>query len=244
MAVQDTAVQDTATDTDSLLLLESETKYTLENARAPLVAAWLDARCHADPQYPSATVHSVYYDTRDFRSVREKQNSDYLKSKVRLRWYADADGKCVGNAFLEVKLRIGSRRQKHRVETEWPGAWVADQPLTSRDLLELANTLHTSGVHPGIRIEPALEVVYERRRYIEPATGDRLSLDSEIRVPRTNPNLLPPANPAPLRTAVFESKSLDGELAAGLRPLVDLGLRKSSFSKYASLFQHVTGVEI
>ena len=46
----------------------------------------------ADGAYSSNIVSSLYYDTRDRRGLYEKLNSDFLKLKVRLRWYTELNG--------------------------------------------------------------------------------------------------------------------------------------------------------
>ena len=71
---------------------DHEIKLVLPNRAARSLVRWLRSRCWPDPLYPAATVSSIYYDTPDWRLLREKVNSDFLKTKVRLRWYSDIDG--------------------------------------------------------------------------------------------------------------------------------------------------------
>ena len=81
-----------------------ELKFLAPRRRAAPARRWLQATCRPDPIFPESTVYTVYYDTATLASLSEKQNSDYLKTKVRLRWYR------VGNrfsetAFVEIKLQ-------------------------------------------------------------------------------------------------------------------------------------------
>ncbi len=68
---------------------ERELKFTLPQGRAPLVRSWLDRICRRDPEFPAAVVWTIYYDTPGLISLSEKINSDYLKRKIRVRWYSD-----------------------------------------------------------------------------------------------------------------------------------------------------------
>lgn len=79
-----------------------ELKYVFPNRRAVSILNWLKARCRSDSDYPAAVVSSIYYDTVDWRSLAEKNNSDYLKTKIRLRWYQDLfTGELSQESFLE-----------------------------------------------------------------------------------------------------------------------------------------------
>src|SRR6187401_2453917 len=93
---------------------ERELKFVLPSARAGIARGWLDRMCRRDEQYPAAVVWTIYYDTPQLLSLGEKINSDYLKRKIRVRWYSDLDGTVSGPAFVEAKLRVGTNRSKVR----------------------------------------------------------------------------------------------------------------------------------
>ena len=65
-----------------------ELKFTVPPQSTAAIEAWLNASCCPDDAHPTNTVSSIYYDTPDWRHLREKANGDYLKSKLRLRWYS------------------------------------------------------------------------------------------------------------------------------------------------------------
>ena len=79
-----------------------------------------------------------------------------------------------------------------------------------------------------------LSLRYRRRRFAD-VTGTRVSLDSEIAAVSVNHRYLVARNLGPLPVAVVEVKGLADVLPAHLRPLMALGLRKQSMSKYAAL---------
>ena len=59
-------------------------------------------------------MHTVYYDTPRLALLGEKIGSDFLKTKVRVRWYAGRDGRPGDALFAEAKFRVGSQRRKVR----------------------------------------------------------------------------------------------------------------------------------
>ena len=64
-----------------------ETKFVLDQCAEHIVRHWLSRVALPDPHYPANVVSSIYFDTHDWRYLNEKENSDFLKTKVRLRWY-------------------------------------------------------------------------------------------------------------------------------------------------------------
>jgi hypothetical protein len=174
----------------------------------------------------------------DWQHLGEKLNGDYLKTKVRVRWYSDlGTRRPVGNAFLELKVKIGALRHKLRLETDIPAARLAVIPLDSREMLRLPRLLRLEGVPLSGSLIPVFEISYTRRRFVEPTTRLRLSLDTDIRVSRTNGARLPDARPFPSRQAVFEMKGELDDLPACLADLRKLGCRKQAFSKYVACFR-------
>lgn len=216
--------------------LERELKFTLPASRAPFAARMLATLCRPDPRFAAAVVTTVYYDSPDLRLLAQKLNSDFLKTKVRLRWYSALSGEAgSGAAFIEVKSRVGCLRRKARIETALPGGRLADAPLSDplfARALDLARTL--DGGLPA-HLLPVMMVRYERRRFVEPISGARVSLDSRIEAPRANRALLGQGGPVRLRVSVVEVKGAGEELPRALRPLAHVGARRASFSKYGEL---------
>ncbi len=219
---------------------EHELKFVLPAAAAGVVFDWLRARCLPDPAYPDGIVTSIYYDGRNLRFLDAKINSDFEKTKVRLRWYSDPQtGEPEGTAYLEVKRKIGARRFKERLPLEAPITDLANAPLSSsvfRDILSMARDQGTG--LPGDLLA-VMEIRFRRRRFIEPLSGTRVSIDSDIRAARTNAVVIPGVNPFPLAHAVLESKGELRKIPAALRPLTTMGCRKESFSKYARCYHKV-----
>ena len=219
---------------------ERELKYTLAAGRAQLVRRRLDTLCRRDPEFPSAIVWTIYYDTPALASLGEKLNSDYLKRKIRVRWYSDLEGRAAGPAFVEAKLRLGTRRSKVRATLPYTAEQIAKWDLQDVRLQHLPLLLRDQGVLDQDSWQPMMLIRYRRDRFIEPLTQSRVSLDGEIGAVRVNPRFLSVTDRSPLATAVLEVKGHSDELPAVLRSLLVLGLRKRSFSKLLVVHAHLT----
>jgi hypothetical protein len=215
--------------------LERELKFVLPSSRADVAARLLQTLCTPDAQYPDADVWTVYYDSRDFESLDEKLNSDYLKTKIRLRWYAPPGNTGQGPVFLEAKQRVGNRRDKIRVRLSVAAETLVGLRLDDPAFRLAPEPLAANGILLGPDWQPMLALRYRRRRFVDVLTGTRVSLDSEITATAVNPRYLFARKLGPLRVAVVEVKGSAEVLPGVLRPLLALGLRKESLSKYAAL---------
>ena len=216
---------------------EFELKLVAERWRAQPVLCWLRHVCRSDPAFPESTIFTVYYDTPALDCLLEKRNSDYLKTKVRLRWYLVGDH-FADTAFLEVKSRIGSRREKRRVTLRFQPAWPTHGALDVPSLRGVPRLLRPAGIFVPEDYRPVLLVRYRRHRFIEPHTGSRTNLDTSICAPAVSRagRLTPSSHP--LRETVFECKGQLDHLPASLQGLTRVGFRKASFSKYAACYDH------
>ena len=225
--------------------LQHEIKFVLPAFRVDAVRRYLRRACLQDAQYPAATVSTIYFDTPGLESLEEKRNSDYAKTKLRLRWYENDGAEGPSPAFLEIKKRLGSRREKHRLELDagcHPLQMIRSGSLDDPRLRRLV-----CGAGPGdpswrARLRPVLLLRYRRERYRDPINGARISLDSDILSVAAHPALKAPRGGRPagsglLSNAVVEFKSPSAWLPPALRHLTLLGCRRASFSKYEACFE-------
>lgn len=219
--------------------LERELKFVVPMPRAGIVRRWLQAVCRPDTQFPDNDVWTVYYDTPGFRSLDEKLNSDYLKTKVRARWYATPGGLGEGQAFVEAKYRVGSRRDKARIVLEMPAGGLAGRGLEDPVFEAVPRLLATKGLVLGAAWQPMLLLRYRRMRFIEPASGTRVNFDTAITAVRVNHRHLFASHYGPLPLGVVEIKGSVDTLPGRLQPLLRLGVRKVSFCKYAAAYLQV-----
>jgi hypothetical protein len=220
--------------------LELETKYLVPLSAAPLLLSWVQTVCLPDRSVPPGRVHTVYFDTPALTLLGEKIDSDYLKTKVRIRWYSDLHGRPGPAVFAEVKLRVGNRRAKIRVALQVSIEDVVTRPLDDpmwtawlRPVRELVPQLPAA-------LEPLLRLDYIRHRLLDVAGRARVTLDERIFADGLNPRRLHGRIPATIPWAVFEYKSSSGELPARLSPITRFGARRGSISKYLACYQLVT----
>ena len=220
---------------------DRELKFTVPAGRVDLARRWLEALCRRDPEYPAAYVWTVYYDTSQLVSLGEKINSDYVKLKIRARWYSVPGQSPSGPVFVEAKLREGNRRAKVRVTVPHTADEVSRWGLQDPRLQALPQRLRERGVVLREPWQPILLIRYRRDRFVEPVSGTRICLDAEIAAPAVNPRFLSTIDSTPLGPGILEVKGSAEELPRALRPLLHLGARKRSFSKFLAVYQHVTG---
>lgn len=217
-----------------------ETKFVINNSATHIIIRWLQLRCQNDPEYPAGIISSIYYDTKEFRYLFEKINSDFLKTKVRVRWYSDIDsGEPEDRSYLEVKYKVGSKRKKIRTKTNISGRWLSQVNLNNNKLLFPSHLLKSMNVLWPEQLYPVFLICYKRRRFVEPVTGARICFDYDISSPKVNCQMLEKFNPFRLQNAVFELKGRINELPDVLHQLTALGCRKQSFSKYLMCYKKI-----
>jgi hypothetical protein len=219
---------------------EHELKFVIDNQLAPKLIRWLDLRCYQDPNYYEGVVSSIYFDFHDLTYLREKINSDFLKTKIRIRWYAALDSKSIiGDSFVEAKFKYGSKRKKIRGKTNISGSWLQKVELQDPKLLSIPSLLREHGVAVGGGLLPVMQISYKRKRFVEPTTGARLCVDFDISAPKVNFSILPRYNAIALESAVFEMKGNLTGLPDVLHQITAFGCKKTSFSKYSACYYKV-----
>ena len=219
---------------------ERELKFTILNARVAVARAWLDELCDRDPEYPAAVVWTMYYDTPGLASLGEKINSDYLKRKVRVRWYSDLGGRPSGPAFIEAKFRIGNRRMKARTRLQQSAEEISRWGLQDPRLRDFPQALREEAIAIADAWQPVMLIRYRRDRFIERFSRSRISLDSDIAGVAVNPSALSAPDYTPIAASVVEIKGLSEDMPQAVRPLLQLGVRKGSFSKFLAVFAHMS----
>jgi hypothetical protein len=219
---------------------DRELKYGLPAGRAALARRMLSAACRPDDEYPSGCIWTIYYDTPGLASLREKVNSDYLKLKIRLRWYSELDRAPAGPAFIEAKRRVGTRRDKVRVELPYTASDLADWTLEDGRLTTLPQLLRAKGIALHGIWHPVVLIRYRRERFVEPLSRARVNLDSGITALALHSAFSSTSTPGPLGLAVVEVKGWQDELPFALRNLLLLGARKQSVSKFLEVHRHVS----
>jgi hypothetical protein len=216
-----------------------EIKFVGPAREASFAAAGLTAMCPLDDEFPVNIVHSVYFDSPDLASYEEKANGDYLKAKLRLRWYAQPRetrraGTDAWTAWLEVKLRQGSRGMKRRKLLHLPGP----SPTEGLNPERLGAIVQE---HLGSPRRPSCWLSYARTRLRGPDGATRLSIDRDLRVEWVARWIAArPAGPGP-QVFVVEVKGPTAAVHPGLSSLIVRHARKRAVSKYALCLEHARG---
>jgi hypothetical protein len=192
-----------------------------------------------DPSYDEGQITSIYYDTPNLDFYWEKRASEYLKTKVRLRWYGRiAPSEEEQNCFLEVKTKVGGTRQKIRYDMSLP-----KNALLSYDLSAPALRAATAVLlqHDDVLPQPLLPMIvvqYHRQRYVDPLTHARIALDTNIWCPAVNQLFIPGLPPVPVEGCVLEVKGSERDLQSWMGPIKRY-VQRDAFSKYASCLERL-----
>jgi hypothetical protein len=220
---------------------EVELKYLLPRTHDMFVLRWLEGVAEPERAWPPALVVTTYFDSAALDLLDEKVNSDYLKTKVRVRWYAPLDGgPPTGPAFVEMKSREGATRGKHRAIAEADAADLDSEPMSTPIWSRLVSDVRRAIPALPPDLAPVMRLAYARHRFLD-GTGARISVDTGILVKEVNPGRLhATARPDALPWAVFEYKGQRLDLPAHLGAVARFGARRSAFSKYLACYEHVT----
>jgi hypothetical protein len=214
---------------------EIEGKYTVSFGSQHIVLSVLRQICTPDPEHAHGRVNSMYYDTDRLDSLGEKINSDYLKTKYRVRWYdngSETDQGDVVRGFFEVKRKIGTTRSKSRIPVELSPTDVVEGHESYETFAKLARLVVEMGSPPERPIFPMIVIRYLRDRFVDAASGARIAFDREIAYSSVNKVFHSDPGPRRLDVAVLEVKSSDGRLPPSLRALISRLNARDSFSKY------------
>jgi hypothetical protein len=217
-----------------------EQKYLFAGAKKQLILDWLDFHLVRSPEFYFGPILSLYYDTPSFDLYGQVSDGDYLKNKVRLRWYQAnfASPAQTVNCYLELKHKCGSIRKKCRTLVKLEAGCLAGNIFEDDAIASLPGQLPELRSLFRLPLMPMLVVEYQRYRFIDPQTGARVSLDTNIGCRRANASHLPVATPVELGCGVLEVKGKGDKLPESLRPL-NRHLKKQSFSKYAKCCEYL-----
>lgn len=213
---------------------EQELKFHVPRTASLAFRQWLDLTFQRHSRHAVSTICTIYYDTPEGISFLEKAASDYHKTKYRVRWYADGEGRPLTlPAFVEVKEKHGVVRRKYRQPIAVPAAELMTLPFHHPTLMKVFQRhLPEAAPQPPARLRPVLELRYRRHRYRHPLFRETFCLDSDIRCVRTHGGSLPAAQGLVLPHDVFEQKGLAQDPLPLLQALPRFGARRASLSKY------------
>ncbi|MFT5114207.1 MAG: hypothetical protein ACI8P9_003541 [Parasphingorhabdus sp.] len=216
-----------------------EKKYTFDNRLHQSALNLAHRLMIPNSDYAESIVNSVYFDTRNREFLAEKENSDYLKCKIRLRWYdTDSNSTQGPRYFLEVKRKNGVRRDKARIDVTEHFFTNSVRRSLPLNLDQVNNLLreHVDGNFP--KLMPLLLIRYNRRRFHTNLDHERVNVDWNISAQgfpvrhnsRSSTQVLP--------SGVIEAKGSHFDARGPVSTLIKATkARKNAFSKYLVGYQ-------
>ena len=156
-----------------------EKKYVITPRQYCLLMAMIGDRLRED-DYGKSTVCNIYFDTSDFRLIRQSLEKPVFKEKLRLRVYniPRADS----TAFVEIKRKYKGIVYKRRVNMRYDEAvdWLCrgnPPPLQGQIPQEIEYCRRCYGT-----LQPRVSLFYDREAFVgREDDALRLTFDSNIR---------------------------------------------------------------
>lgn len=222
---------------DSQMVFQrSEIKYLMTKWQRDRVLDAMQPYMSLD-RYGHSEIRNLYYDTQDFRLIRTSLERPIYKEKLRLRSYGSAADHTA--AYLELKKKYMGTVYKRRVGMEYAAALEClsgARPLPDSQIgREIAYTLSYYRFP-----EPKVFLSYERDAWFHRDGGDfRVTFDENIRFRDHDLTLAGDCRGIPLlgTDQVLMELKTSGSLPMWMvRRLSELGIRKTSFSKYGAAY--------
>ena len=213
-----------------------ELKYILSKEQIEYLVNALNGHMEVD-EYGKTSIASLYYDTPNYRLIRESIEKPLFKEKVRLRSYGlNKPGKPV---FLELKRKAYGVVYKRRITAS------VDEV---NDFFSCDSDLDNTQIEKEItyfrdyykRLVPSCLIIYDRVAYFEPDGDLRLTIDYNPRYRVDDLRLDSSMEGTSLLddgSAILEIKVQDS-IPLWLTDILDKGnIYVSSFSKYGEAYK-------
>jgi hypothetical protein len=214
-----------------------ERKFYVRSEKVALAHGVLRQCCFQDRDYPSEQINSLYFDTTDLDQYERSRAGDFYKDKVRIRWYgAGVAPEGVQAVYIEVKSRSGFAGMKQRLRLMLPAGALTPGNMAKGILPRpvLMQELARFGYFPPGILYPVILISYWRHRFCDGITGQRVSLDCNIRSTMTMPEPGNGEKDLELPGGVIEIKGDSLELPPTLMPARILDTDWTRFSKYST----------
>jgi hypothetical protein len=217
-----------------------ERKFYLPSSKIPFARHLLVHCCRRDRQYPEGIVNSVYYDTSDLEFFCDSVDGNYIRNKVRIRWYDGPQQKCeTTHVYMELKSKNGYAGSKQRKMHLVPSGHLNNGGMQNGliDYTTLRQGLAQFDYFPKKCLQPVILISYNRLRFEDILTGSRVSLDWNIRSILVSPQLNRQEGSLLMRGGVIEIKGQSTDIPPALQSIRHLGTDWSRYSKYAACME-------
>lgn len=226
-----------------------EYKYLLDKNTYLRVLGFMDEHMEPDPYNKGHrepyTIDNIYYDTPDDHLIRSSLQKPSYKEKLRLRAYGVPE--TGSRVFLEIKKKFNGLVNKRRTELTLEEAYRFLNTGALPDYKDYINRQVLNEIAYMCSIydlRPKLCIAYDRIAYFEKGNPDlRISFDMNIRSRRTDIALEKGSYGTLLMDKDLYLMEIKTSLAEPLwlaHMINELGLRRSSFSKYGTEFRKMS----
>ena len=126
-------------------------------------------------QYPLRKVNSIYFDTYDYKSIRENLDGVSNKKKIRIRWYGDKN--TTKNPIIETKSKKGFETKKESM----PIRELHDLKVFNLKNLKILKETINSKLKQKKIIYPVLTTHYQREYFISLNGKIRATIDYDLK---------------------------------------------------------------
>ncbi len=214
-----------------------EKKYILSTEERDRLTDALGEKLIGD-EYMNSLVQNVYYDTPDFRLIRESIEKPLYKEKLRLRGYNTIDDST--EVYLEIKKKydgvVYKRRERMRLDNAEAFIRERDKDGGNQIGRELKWFIEYYD-----RLMPAVYLGYERVAYRLPENGVRVTFDGNIRFRTENVSLTEGFYGKELLEpdrVIMELKAPGAIPLYFVRLIEDMGILPTSYSKYGTAYKN------
>jgi len=217
-----------------------EIKYLADRGQRSDLERCIRRRMLPDP-HGESSICNVYYDTPDYRLIRDSLEKPVYKEKLRLRSYGRVTGG--DTAFLELKKKYMGVVYKRRVSlTEREASdYMAGRAALPEDSQIGREIEYFRRFYRDLR--PTVYLCYDRCAYYCPEdAGLRATFDQNIRWRTTDMRLTAAPGGEQLLLpgqSLFEIKTAGAIPLWLVQALDEAGVRQASFSKYGEAYKTI-----
>ncbi len=224
---------------NQMIFQRHELKYMISVQQQEEILKTLEPYMTAD-KFGHSSIRNLYYDTPDFRLIRQSLDRPVYKEKLRMRSYGIAAQ--TQPVFVELKKKYKSVVYKRRIEM--PQAYALESLAFNAPMPDSQIGREIAAFLDFYRqLAPRVFLSYDRDAfYAKDDSGFRLTFDENIRYRTRELTLSSDAWGTALLEpgmVLMELKAQDSIPLWMAHTLSHLGIRKTSFSKYGTAYMQM-----
>ena len=209
-----------------------EIKFVLNELALSHFCNWMHLHALCKKKFPNRFVNSIYFDDKDFNSVRDNLSGISNRKKRRLRWYLDQSSSMNSAPVFEQKIKLARLGKKQLISLPNLPLNINQIPM-DQIFRKLKEEIPSSDPLFFEYLIPTLHVSY-LRQYYENFLGLRVTIDQDIGF---KSNFSSSLSLSAHRTISYKSYIVELKFDPALKSAVNdllrpLGLTPTRHSKY------------